>query len=120
MIGVFSQGCKKENNNTYELNDKLSIFPGNPDAHDEIQIIDKEASSCKTLRIVVSADNIIEYTKRFDSRMLMPCFGYTDTVSIGRLQAGNYTVLYTLIDTAIPTRDSIIETSRHSFRVRGY
>jgi hypothetical protein len=117
MIGVFSPGGEKEKDNTAFLNHHLRIYPVNPRAKHEIKIIEKEASSCETLFVKVNDDNRIEYTRRFDSRLLLPCLSFTDTVSIGHLPAGNYTILYKLIDTALPTSDSIIETSGLSFRV---
>ena len=114
MMG-FNQGCQKEKE--YILSSNLSIIPENPGTEDEIQIVEKDASSCETLSIALTAGNNIEYTRRFNSMLAMPCLIYTDTVSLGHLEAGNYKLLYTLIDKAYQTNDSIVERSIFSFDV---
>lgn len=116
IIGVLSQGCEKKNGDTYPINDKLILIPENPTSQDEIKIIEKEVCKYDLLSIVRTA-NMIEYTRRFNSMIMAPCLILTDTVSLGHLQAGNYILFYTLIDNAIQTNDSIVETSKFSFTV---
>ncbi|RLD45053.1 MAG: hypothetical protein DRI89_02215 [Bacteroidetes bacterium] len=119
IIGVLSPGCEKEDGDTYPVNNKLILIPENPTPQDEIKIIEKEASTCEILSVVVSTDNKIEYTRRFNSSIMMPCSMFTDTVSLGYLQSGDYTIYYSLIDLALQTNDSILEISKLNFTVTG-
>ena len=116
IIGVLSPGCEKENDNPNDVNNKLILIPENPTSQDEIKIIEKDVCEYDLLSVVITA-NKIEYTRRFNSSIAAPCLIVTDTVSLGHLQTGDYTIFYSLIDFAIQTNDSIVETSSLSFTV---
>ncbi|MCK5856912.1 MAG: hypothetical protein KAG64_05445 [Bacteroidales bacterium] len=118
LIGILFQSCEKNKSDSIELYNGIIILPKNPTVHDEIIIIE-EILSCDILRLAIIDENNIEYKRYSDSRIAAPCYLKLDTVSLGQLQEGYYTINYSLIDLAILTSDSIVNTDKFHFYVTG-
>ncbi len=116
LIGMLNQGCEKNTNDSNHLYHGLTVLPENPTAQNEIMIIE-EVSSCSFLRPVIINGNSIEYKRYYDSRIAAPCYLEMDTIPLGQLSTGHYTIMYSLIDLAITTSDSIVDTDEVSFNV---
>lgn len=76
----------------------MKIIPQNPASTDEIRLIILGDCTYNVLSGVTKSGNTIEIQKTFNSMMKWPCVMTNDTILIGKLQEGKYTVNYKLID----------------------
>ena len=110
------QSCEKGDNEEYNKDIKLTIYPEYPTAQDEIKIIE-EICTYELLKPVIIKEDTIEYKRYFNSSMGMPCLLTMDTVSLGQLEEGHYTITYSMIDISHQISDSIIEADTMHFYV---
>lgn len=85
----------------------MKIIPVNPTSNDEIQLVVFDDCTYNTLSEVTRNGNSIEIRKQFNSMMKWPCMIQNDTIQIGKLPVGNYTVNYKLIDISTQVSDPI-------------
>lgn len=85
----------------------MKIIPVNPTSNDEIQLVVFDDCTYNTLSGVTRNGNSIEIRKQFNSMMKWPCMIQNDTIQIGKLPVGNYTVNYKLIDISTQVSDPI-------------
>jgi hypothetical protein len=85
---------------------ETKIFPSNPTTNDVVKLITYD---CKyyALGSVSEKSNNIQIKKRFNSQMKWPCVLTYDTLSLGRLKQGKYSVNLLIIDTNPMVTDSI-------------
>ena len=95
--GILFQACEKNTTDYYEVNSGLKIDPENPKAGDEIFILE-EICSYELLNPLVTNENTITYTRHYNFYTKQPCLLLTDTVSLGQLEEGYYTIKYILIN----------------------
>ncbi|MEI6677888.1 MAG: hypothetical protein WCL21_04725 [Mariniphaga sp.] len=89
----------------------MKIIPANPFSSDEIKLIVYDDCSYHTLTGMKIIGKSIEIEKQFNSMMMMPCFMRNDTIIIGKLPEGSYTINYKLLDNAkVPPKISIFLT----------
>lgn len=97
-------GCKKndaEDGSVDELkNHNMAIVPEQPTSKDQINLI--IYSDCEYNKLFQNkrSGKTITIEKQFNSSMKLPCVEKNDTISIGKLPAGTYTVNYQLTDLA--------------------
>jgi hypothetical protein len=82
------------------------ILPASPTTVDVVKII---TNDCKyyVLASVIDRGKEITVKKRFNSQMKWPCVLAFDTISLGQLKQGDYSVLLLIIDTNPMVKDSI-------------
>lgn len=85
----------------------MKIIPVNPMSGEEIKLIILEDCQYNILSGVIIKDKIIDIEKRFNSMMKWPCVLRTDTINIGKLEAGSYKVNYKLTDTSSLVKEPI-------------
>jgi len=97
-------GCKKsdsEDGSIAELkNHNMAIVPEQPTSKDPISFVIFD--DCEYNKLVQNkrAGKTITIEKQFNSSMKLPCVEKNDTISIGKLPAGTYTLNYQLTDLA--------------------
>jgi hypothetical protein len=94
-----------ENNNNLDKKE-TQILPSNPTTNDVVKIITYD---CKyyVLASVSEKGKDITVKKRFNSQMKWPCVLSFDTIPLGQLKQGNYSITLLLIDTNPMVTDSI-------------
>lgn len=85
----------------------MMIIPQNPASTDEIRLIILGDCTYNVLSGVTKSGNTIEIQKTFNSMMKWPCVMTNDTILIGTLQEGKYTVNYKLVDLSTQVTDKI-------------
>lgn len=85
----------------------MKFIPENPKQTDNIELIVFGDCTYNTLSGVSRTDKTIEIRKQFNSMMKLPCFPQNDTIEIGQLPEGTYTVKYKLVDLSTSVKDSI-------------
>jgi hypothetical protein len=83
----------------------MKIIPTNPSSNDQIKLVVFDDCTYNTLSGVIRRDNAIEIRKEFNSMMKWPCLMKNDTILIGKLPDGTYTVNYKLIDLSTQVND---------------
>ena len=83
----------------------MKIIPANPSSNDQIKLVVFDDCTYNTLSGVIRRDNAIEIRKEFNSMMKWPCVMKNDTILIGKLSEGTYTVNYKLIDLSTQVTD---------------
>jgi hypothetical protein len=92
--------------NTIVDKKETRILPSNPTTEDHVKMI---TCDCKyyVLASVTEKGKDITVKKRFNSQMKWPCVIAYDTISLGQLKQGNYTITLLIIDTNPMVTDSI-------------
>ncbi|HAQ21620.1 MAG TPA: hypothetical protein DCR40_20680 [Prolixibacteraceae bacterium] len=98
---LFSIACKKEVKDDLSINQiesLMKIFPESPSSKDEIKLVIYDDCAYNTLSKNKRTGKIIDIEKQFNSMMKWPCVQRNDTIPIGKLPEGTYTVNYKLLD----------------------
>jgi len=89
---------------TYKTSDpaeyKMKFLPAAPVTGDEIKLIVYDDCNYNILKEITQTGNSIQIMKQFNSMMMRPCFIQNDTLSLGKLSAGDYIINYRLMDLA--------------------
>ena len=106
--------CSNDEDNNQLLNlaeNKFTVRPENPSKADEILVITFDCAY-NQLAYIKKDGYTIEIIKHFNSMMKQPCILKLDTVSLGKLEAGNYQLKLIIVDTSttILPGDSIFHT----------
>jgi hypothetical protein len=114
IVLLISQSCLNDpvsNPDSVTGEFEFSIIPAEPTTADEVKLITYD---CKynVLASITTKGKDITVKKRFNSQMKWPCVLRYDTISLGKLKQGNYSVILLIIDTNPSVTDSIsmIET----------
>lgn len=86
----------------------MKIVPENPTSSDEIKLIIFDDCTYNVLSGVIRSDKTIDIQKQFNSMMKWPCVMANDTISMGKLPEGKYTVNYKLVDISPQTTNSTV------------
>jgi len=95
---------------------KFTILPVEPTTKDEVKMITYDCKYNVLASVVVKGKDIT-VKKRFNSQMKWPCVLRYDTISLGTLKQGDYTVVLQIIDTNPMVTDSISAQEVLSLRV---
>lgn len=76
----------------------MKIIPDHPTSHEQIKLVVYEDCTYNVLSAVNRDGQIIAINKQFNSMMKWPCIMKNDTIAIGQLPPGNYTIHYKLTD----------------------
>jgi len=76
----------------------MKIIPEKPSSKDEIKLVVYDDCNYHQLSEITRKDQIIDIEKNFNGAMKWPCFIQNDTIPIGKLTSGTYTVIYRLVD----------------------
>jgi len=76
----------------------MKIIPEKPTSKDEIKLVVYDDCNYNVLSGVTKNGQTIEIEKQFNSAMKWPCVITNDTITIGKLASGTYTVKYKLVD----------------------
>jgi hypothetical protein len=111
MIALFVQSCMDDTppgKDTDPILDKeeTRIMPASPTTVDEVKVVTHD---CKyyVLASVTDRGKDITIKRRFNSQMKQPCVLAFDTISLGKLKQGNYSVILMIVDTNPMVTDSI-------------
>lgn len=85
----------------------MKIIPLNPGSNDEIKLVVYDDCTYNTLSEITQNGKIISIQKQFNSMMKWPCVMKNDTIRIGKLPEGTYTVNYKLVDISTYVTDPI-------------
>ena len=93
------------------------IIPAQPGINDDILIVD---SICKyeQFQMLTISNFEIKYSRTYNSMMKLPCIVYVDTINVGKLYPGKYTLIYYLIDKSTSVQDSVSRIDTLYFEVR--
>ena len=98
---LFSSACTEKVADGL-LNDlsghSMKIIPDKPGTKDDIKLIVYDDCAYNTLSKNKRTGKIIDIEKQFNSMMKWPCVQRNDTIPIGKLPEGTYTVNYKLLD----------------------
>lgn len=83
-----------------QVGHNMKIFPETPGSKDVIKLVIYDDCMYNALSSDKRSGKTIEIEKQFNSMMKMPCMIRNDTISIGKLPQGSYTVNYKLLDTS--------------------
>lgn len=86
----------------------MKLLPLNPTANDEIRLVIFDDCTYNVLSGVSRRGNTIDISKQFNSMMKWPCVMQNDTILIGKLSAGNYTLNYKLVDISTQSSQPIV------------
>jgi len=103
-------GCTEQVSepNLVELNNQnMKIIPSNPASADNIKLVVFDDCTYNVLSDVTRNKMTIDIRKQFNSMMKWPCRMENDTIEIGKLPEGNYTVNYKLLDTSTQVTDPV-------------
>jgi hypothetical protein len=92
---------------TYPTEHNMKFTPQNPGSSDQIKLVVFDDCNYNTLAGITKKGNTIDIEKRFNSMMKWPCMMRNDTIQIGILSQGTYTVNYRLLDIATPSTPKI-------------
>ena len=85
----------------------MKIVPEPPTSLDTIKLVVYDECQYNLLNGVTRTGNIIDIEKHFNSMMMLPCMIKNDTIKIGKLPPGNYTVNYKLVDFSTVTKNPV-------------
>jgi len=105
FVGMLFQSFNIYTTNCYEENSRIKIYPENPKVGDEIFILE-EICSYELLNPLIIIGNTITYTRHFNFNTKQCCFPMIDTVSLGHLEEGHYTIKYMVINDSYSESDS--------------
>jgi hypothetical protein len=94
-----------DTNNTNETIETL-ILPASPTTKDEVKFITYDCQYY-ILASVLTRGKTITVKKRFNSMMKLPCKLVHDTIPLGLLKQGNYTLTFLIVDVNPVVTDSI-------------
>lgn len=83
----------------------IKIIPEKPTGNDEIKLVVFDDCTYNVLSGVTRTNKTIDIQKQFNSMMKWPCMMKNDTILIGKLPEGTYTVNYKLLDTSTQVTD---------------
>jgi len=110
LLSLFFTDCIMEDNEQ-EIADlaaqNMKIIPENPTSKDEIKLVVFDDCTYNILSGVEGNGKTIDIQKQFNSMMKWPCVIKNDTIMIGKLSQGTYTVNYKLVDIADPNSPQI-------------
>ncbi len=86
----------------------MKIIPANPTNNDEIKLLVFDDCTYNLLSGVTRKGNTIDIQKQFNSMMKWPCMMKNDTILIGKLPEGKYTVNYKLVDISTYTTNPVV------------
>jgi hypothetical protein len=85
----------------------MKIIPEPPTSADNIRLIIYDDCQYNLLSGVTKDGNTISIEKHFNSMMKLPCMLRNDTIVIGKLPVGTYTVNYKLLDLSTQVTNSV-------------
>lgn len=85
----------------------MKIIPEKPTSNDQIKLVVFDDCTYNVLSGVTRTDKVIDIQKQFNSMMKWPCIIKNDTILIGKLSEGTYTVNYKLLDTSTQVTDPV-------------
>ena len=85
----------------------MKIIPENPTTKDDIKLVVFDDCTYNKLSGINKHGKDIEIQKQFNSMMKWACFQMNDTILIGKLSQGTYTVNYKLIDVSTQVSNPI-------------
>ncbi len=85
----------------------LKVLPAVPVSGSKIVIVVYDDCQYNLLAGVTRNGTTIEIEKHFNSMMKLPCMLRNDTIQIGFLPAGSYTVNYKLLDLSTQAKDAV-------------
>ena len=83
----------------------MKIVPETPTSSDNVLLIVYDECQYNLLNGVTKNGNSIDIEKHFNSMMMLPCMMKNDTIQIGKLTPGIYTVNYKLVDFSTITKN---------------
>lgn len=83
----------------------MKIVPETPTSSDNVLLIVYDECQYNLLNGVTKNGNSIDIEKHFNSMMMLPCMMKNDTIQIGKLAPGTYTVNYKLVDFSTITKN---------------
>lgn len=86
----------------------MKIIPESPGPKDEIKLVIYDDCTYNTLSKNKRTGKTIDIEKQFNSMMKWPCMMKNDTILIGKLPEGTYTVNYKLLDTSTQVTDPVV------------
>jgi len=103
LFFLFTTACNEQlNEPAIKLVDlsehNMKIIPVNPSGNDEIKLVVFDDCTYNTLSGITQNGKTITIQKQFNSMMKWPCVMKNDTILIGKLPEGTYTVHYKLVD----------------------
>mgnify|MGYP001767192091 CR=1 FL=1 len=110
-IGSLCQSCMDDtpplnNPDPFQDEKETRIMPASPSTTDQVNVITYD---CKyyALASVTEKGKDITIKRRFNGQLKWPCILVYDTIPLGKLKQGNYSVILLTIDTNPMTSDSI-------------
>ena len=85
----------------------MKIIPENPTSMDDIKLVVFGDCTYNKLSGITTNGKSIEIRKQFNSMIKWACFIHNDTISLGKLTEGTYTVNYKLIDVSTQVSNPI-------------
>lgn len=76
----------------------MKIIPEKPTSADEIKLVVFDDCTYHKLSEITRNGRIVDIEKSFNGAMKWPCIIGNDTINIGKLVTGTYTVNYRLVD----------------------
>lgn len=108
LISCMDDTPPDHNNNSNNNIGKIEtqILPSSPTTVDQVKFI---TYGCQyyILVSVTERGKDITVKKRFNSQMKLPCMLVHDTIPLGMLRQGNYTLTFLIVDTNPAVSDSI-------------
>lgn len=112
LFFLFTTSCTEQiNEKEVQLVDlsvhNMKIIPVKPTSSDEISLVVFDDCTYNVLSGVTRNGKTIDIRKQFNSMMKWPCMMRNDTIRIGKLPEGTYTVNYKLVDISTYVTDPI-------------
>lgn len=112
LFFLFTTACTEQINEKEVIlvdlsGQNMKIIPENPTSSDDISLVVFEDCTYNILSGVTRNGKTIDIRKQFNSMMKWPCVMKNDTIRIGKLPEGTYTVNYKLVDISTYTNDPI-------------
>lgn len=112
LFFLFTTACTEQINEKEVIlvdlsGQNMKIIPENPTSSDDISLVVFEDCTYNVLSGVTRNGKTIDIRKQFNSMMKWPCVMKNDTIRIGKLPEGTYTVNYKLVDISTYTNDPI-------------
>ena len=105
----------------YEEPEKLELteftfIPESPTAKEETNLIFYGCGYYETTSVKIDSPEI-SIKKHFNGQLKWPCILEYDTISLGKLKKGDYTVTLTIIDTNPFAQDSVFNTETQTLTI---
>lgn len=85
----------------------MKFIPDRPTSIDDISLVVFGECNYNKLSKITRTASTITIRKQFNSMMKLPCALMTDTIPLGQLPEGTYTVKYKLVDLSPLANDSL-------------